>query len=84
MDGDVTILSLELEGALVIRAAAGARVTIKSLKVANRGITARELSEDELSGPDSASEIARLRGYEYVREEVRELHFPPGDHVVDE
>ena len=86
IDGDVTLHALQLDGGLIIRACAGASVIVKSLTVSNAGYSLRELSEAELSGEGGAAEVARLRGYEYVRSEgVREIVFDkPGEYVVEE
>ena len=49
LDGEIQISHLELDGALKVRAAPGARVTILRLRVHNRGCAPRELSAAELA-----------------------------------
>lgn len=86
LDGDVTVQALDLDGGLIIRACSGAHVTVRSLRVKNGGWALRELSEAECADGSGLPEVARLRGYEYVRgADVRELTFDtPGEFVVDE
>ena len=69
-----------------MRAVPGARVTIRRLVVRNAGGAPRELTPDELADTaGGAAELARLRGYEYERREVREIVFDePGVFDVDE
>ena len=84
IDGDVTIEQLDLDGALHVSAAPGARLVIKKLKVKNAGGKLRELSTSELAAPpaDAASEVACLRGYVYEMSEIQELLVSEGEHVV--
>ena len=80
----MTIHELELDGALVVRAVEGASVIVRRLCVRNGGSTLRELDDRELDS-EGVPEVARLRGYEYVGAEVRELAFDtPGAYIVDE
>jgi len=84
LDGEIQISHLELDGALKVRAAPGARVTILRLRVHNRGCAPRELSAAELADGATA-EVCRIRGFTYDEVEVREMNFnEPGEHVVDE
>ena len=84
LDGDIEVHNLDLDGALAIRAAAGARVVVRRLAVRNSGDALRELSDDEL-GADGTAELDKLRGYVYERSEVRDFVFEtPGEHVIDE
>lgn len=84
LDGEIQISHLELDGALKVRAAPGARVTIRRLRVTNKGYVRRELSASELSDGATA-EVCRIRGFAYDEVEVREITFDePGEHVVDE
>ena len=83
LDGDIRVESLDLDGALKVVAAPGARVTIRRLKLRNQGCVLRELGE----GDDSIAmpETRRIRGFTYDFAEVREIRFDtPGEHVVDE
>jgi len=85
VEGDVTIHSLHLDGALHVKAAVGAKLTIHRLSVRNAGCAFRELSEDEQkAGGKGASEVNRLRGYVYDDVEVAELTASAGEHNIDE
>ena len=76
----LTIESLALQGALVVRVCRGAKVTIRKLRVANAGWAFEELAEGE-----AAPEQLAIRGYRLARREQRELVFDaPGEYVVDE
>jgi len=82
LEGDVVLEALELDGALEIRAAKGAKVTVRRLRVSNAGYTLHEPSSEAL---ESMAEVTRLRGYEYKRGQVHVLAFDePCEHVVDE
>ena len=84
LDGEIQIEHLELDGALTVRAAPGARVTIRRLRVRNKGRAPRELSAAELADLRTA-EACRIRGFTFDETEVREIAFDePGEHVVDE
>eukprot|EP00292_Cryptomonas_paramecium_P003292 CAMPEP_0113679828 /NCGR_PEP_ID=MMETSP0038_2-20120614/10900_1 /TAXON_ID=2898 /ORGANISM="Cryptomonas paramecium" /LENGTH=575 /DNA_ID=CAMNT_0000597981 /DNA_START=164 /DNA_END=1888 /DNA_ORIENTATION=- /assembly_acc=CAM_ASM_000170 len=68
LQGDVFIDgTLELDGALVVRAGRGSRVVVKKLKVVNAGwvVTATE----------GDSDMTRMRGYAIDRKETREIVF---------
>ena len=72
----VKIESLELDGALIIKACPGAFVTVKNLKVKNKGW------RFETCGTD-APEIDRLRGFVIEKDETEELVFDqPGAYTV--
>ena len=80
---DVTVAGLELDGALVVRACAGARVVIRGLRVANRGwaLTPFATPAEEAAAPDAL----KIRGFRCVKLETRELRFDtPGDYVVSD
>ena len=73
----VKLESLELSGALIIKACPGAHVTVKGLKVENKGWKWVPCGED-------ADEIDRLRGFVVKKEETKELIFDkPGTYVVE-
>mmetsp|Transcript_66535 Transcript_66535/g.138695 ORF Transcript_66535/g.138695 Transcript_66535/m.138695 type:complete len:666 (-) Transcript_66535:380-2377(-) len=78
LDGDIHIQGkLELDGALVIRAAPGAKVVVKKLSVANEGWT---MVADEGASDD----MVQMRGYTVHKAKTEELVFNhPGDFVVD-
>jgi UDP-sugar pyrophosphorylase len=72
----VKIESLELDGALVIKACPGAFVTVKDLKVSNKGWRFEKCGAD-------APEIDRLRGFVIEKDETEELVFDqPGAYTV--
>eukprot|EP00315_Gephyrocapsa_oceanica_P009962 CAMPEP_0185290268 /NCGR_PEP_ID=MMETSP1363-20130426/4462_1 /TAXON_ID=38817 /ORGANISM="Gephyrocapsa oceanica, Strain RCC1303" /LENGTH=665 /DNA_ID=CAMNT_0027886247 /DNA_START=17 /DNA_END=2014 /DNA_ORIENTATION=- len=84
LDGDITVHSLSLDGALRISAVRGARVTVRALQVRNAGWRVRELSPEE-AADEATPEVLRLRGYALDVLEERVLHFGvPGEHIVDE
>ena len=84
LEGDVRLEKLELDGALAIRAVAGARVTVRRLCVRNAGYRLDELSAS--AAADTATpEVERLRGYTYTKLAERLIEFDqPGDYVIDE
>ena len=55
LDGDVTVHALDLDGALAVSAVAGARVTVRRLKVSNAGYTLGNLSDEELAAESTPS-----------------------------
>eukprot|EP00667_Euglena_gracilis_P004136 EG_transcript_4151 len=80
LDGDITFEHLQLDGALVLRAAPGCRVTVRRLTVANAGLAFVPLAEGA-AVPDHA----RLRGYALARAAVAEVVVEePGEYVLDE
>lgn len=77
---DVRVESLEVDGALVVKAVPGAKVVIRGLKVANKGWEWVALDEAE-----KAPEELKMRGFKVVKHETRELVFDsPGEYVVSE
>jgi len=80
VDGaDVTIDSLDVDGALVIKAAPGAKVHIKAAKAHNAGWALVPLGADE-KVPDSI----RIRGFRVERHEQRVIEFTaPGVYTVE-
>jgi UDP-sugar pyrophosphorylase len=71
----VRIESLELDGALVIRACAGANVVVKGLTVKNKGWTYAPVTE--------GNEIDTLRGFVVQKNETETLVFDtPGNYAV--
>ena len=60
LDGLVTLHSLELDGALVVKAGPGVRIAVKGCKVANAGWEWRALTAEELK---AAPEAIAIRGY---------------------
>jgi len=78
LEGDITIKNLNLDGALIIRAAPGTRVHILKLSVVNEGWT--------LNQPEpGAGEVENMRGFCVQRQATREMVFSsPGDVIVDE
>ena len=67
--------NLELDGALVVKACAGAKVTVKGLKVRNKGWTYAPAS--------GGDEVDALRGFVVQKNETETLVFDqPGEYVV--
>jgi len=82
LDGaDISIVGLQLDGALVVKAVPGAVVTIEKLAVKNAGWRWELIDEKDPAIP----EVDRIRGFQVVRDETRELVFDqPGEYVVNE
>lgn len=80
VEGDVTIRSLELDGALRVSACAGASVEITNLRVQNAGYAYTAVELTERTDP-----IDAMRGYTFAELGLRELSFDaPGHYTVDE
>ena len=76
----VVFESLHLDGALTIKAAPGARVTVRRLRVVNAGWELVPLAPGA-AVPDSL----KIRGFALAKHEQRALEFAaPGEYVVDE
>ncbi|QDZ20571.1 UTP--glucose-1-phosphate uridylyltransferase [Chloropicon primus] len=76
---NITINGLSLNGSLVIRASNGARVTVKNLRVDNKGWEWRPLDSAE-----GAREEERMRGFTVIKHETRVIEFDsPGEYTVD-
>jgi UDP-sugar pyrophosphorylase len=78
LEGDVDIEgSLHVDGAVEIRAAPGAKIVVKSLKVANKGwsVTSVESSDDVLTA---------MRGFKVVKEETKIFEAVEGELVIEE
>lgn len=71
---------MDLDGALVIRAAPGAKVVVKSLRVKNAGWQIEEASDAECQ----ADEMMRMRGYKVDKKEAKEVIVKTGTHVISE
>ena len=81
-EGVALVEDLELDGALVVSAAPGATVTVKGLKVRNKGWEWKELAEGG-KGDESVPEELRIRGFEVVKHETKEVVVTePGNWVV--
>jgi len=78
LDGDVRVSSLRLNGALRLSAEPGVVLSVlrrgHTRPVDNAGYQLRVLSEAELK---EASDVVRMRGYEYVPQEVQVVEAPP-------
>jgi UDP-sugar pyrophosphorylase len=87
VDGEGVILEgLTLDGALIVRAAAGATVHIKGLSVQNRGWEFVALADGAGSAEEGGvTEDLAIRGYQLVKHEERVLNFTePGHYEVTE
>ena len=65
LDGKVTLHSLQLDGALVVRAGPGVSVEVKDCKIANAGWAWRPLAEGE-----GQPEAIAIRGYTVDKKEA--------------
>jgi UDP-sugar pyrophosphorylase len=82
-EGVALVENLELDGALVISAAPGATVSVKGLKVQNKGWEWKELASGG-EGDASVPEELRIRGFEVAKHETMEVFITEaGDWVVD-
>lgn len=81
LDGaQIELESLSLDGALVIRAHKDARVTVRDLKVANKGWTYDELSDDKMMQIDQKYAV---RGYTLTKHEAEVYVFDkPGSYEL--
>ena len=78
--GRVVFHALQLDGALEIVACEGARVAVKSLRVANAGLAFEPLGEGA-----AAPDWQKIRGFTVARKEMRTLRFDaPGEYEVAE
>jgi UDP-sugar pyrophosphorylase len=89
--GNITIESLDVDGAVTIRNTGGdgSKVIIKSLKVNNAGVKLQPLTEEEQnkSTPAGAAipDSIRIRGFKVVKGEEKVVEFSvAGEHVVSE
>ena len=74
----IVVESLDLDGALEVRACEGARVTVRGLAVKNAGVAFEPL-EPGADVPD----WKKIRGFHVVRKDVRVVTFDkPGDYVL--
>jgi UDP-sugar pyrophosphorylase len=81
LDGDIDIYNLKLDGALLVKACPGAKVTIKNLSVKNSGIFFKAIDPDDEKVPEQY----RIRGYTPKRRDILELKFQvSGQYVVDD
>ena len=87
LDGHVEIHHLHLDGALVVRAAPGARVVIKNFTVVNQGWVQEAVDVDGVTmdtGVVSTDPVELLRAYRLREVESLTVNAPnPGDVVVD-
>jgi len=81
LDGDIDLYNLQLDGALLIKACPGAKVTIKNLVVKNDGLVFKEIDPNDEDVPEKY----RIRGYKPEKRDVLELKFSvPGQYIVDD
>lgn len=85
LDGSgIQVESLDLDGALIVRARNGARVTIRTAApITNAGHRIVTLSDAD--APASPPESIRIRAFAIVRDAERVVEFnEPGDYVLSE
>ena len=86
VDGqDITLENVELSGssALVIKACAGAKVTVKG-KFSNVGFELVELTEAECSADSAVPEYLKIRGYKFADRGAAIYEFnEPGEYTVE-
>lgn len=81
LDGEeLTVKNLTLDGALVIHAAHGCKVTVDGLTIKNKGWELQEIPE----GADVPEEV-NIRGYTMAKHETAEYIInEPGDYIIRE
>ena len=84
LDGHhLKIDGLSLDGALVIRSGDDTHVTVKNLRVENKGWELTELLDGDMSS-SSIPEAVRIRGYTMTKHETAEyLLYEPGQFVIE-
>eukprot|EP00815_Leptocylindrus_aporus_P005842 CAMPEP_0116068674 /NCGR_PEP_ID=MMETSP0322-20121206/11812_1 /TAXON_ID=163516 /ORGANISM="Leptocylindrus danicus var. apora, Strain B651" /LENGTH=721 /DNA_ID=CAMNT_0003555851 /DNA_START=60 /DNA_END=2225 /DNA_ORIENTATION=- len=85
LDGSgINVESMNLDGALVVTAAEGCKVTIRGLNVANDGWDFIDVSEEDMKSGDVPEEIS-IRGYTLDKKDTTEYHVTePGEYVIGE
>lgn len=81
LDGDITLGDVTVDGALIVRAANGAKVHIKNLTVKNEGYVFRVVD------PSNKKYALRyqIRGYVLEKGQAMELSYPQaGTYIVDD
>lgn len=77
----VKLANLQLDGALVVKATNGAKLSVNGLQVKNKGWRFQAVDPSDAS----IAETIRMRGYELVKEETKEIVVNgPGQFEVDE
>ena len=85
LEGDIRLENVEIAdgAALVIKACAGAQVTIRDLKVANNGFQLVRLTDAEMQS-EATPEYLRIRGYRIEDRGAKVYAFTtPGAYVID-
>jgi len=81
LDGDIDIDNLALDGALLVKACPGAKVTIKNLSVKNDGSLFKKIDTEDERVPEKY----RIRGYVVENRDIVELKFTiPGQYIIDD
>ncbi|MEK7307601.1 MAG: UTP--glucose-1-phosphate uridylyltransferase, partial [Nitrospirota bacterium] len=81
VDGqDITIENLQLDGTLIIKTAPGVKLTVKDLKVSNKGWRFVDLTEEEMND-STVPTYLKIRGYKLVKDEEKIIEITePGEH----
>ena len=80
--GNIVIKSLELDGALIVKAHGDTQIVIERLVVNNKGWHFQEIEDLH---DESIDHIFRMRGYTLKKEEARVIEFDDGQkHVIAE
>jgi UDP-sugar pyrophosphorylase len=73
VEGDVEVSGLDLDGALVLRATQGAKLSVRGLNVRNRGWE---------FVPADAPEVLKMRGFRLVKHETKEVEVTEGRWIL--
>ncbi|CEL97994.1 unnamed protein product [Vitrella brassicaformis CCMP3155] len=77
LEGDIEIKDLDLDGALVIKVAPGAKAIVDGLKVSNPGWEFVPLEQ-----PDSADTALQIRGYQLKKNDAKEYTINKGTETL--
>lgn len=79
---NVQINGLDLNGALVVKAAPGVHITLENVRIENSGWALEELTDEEMNSAE-VPEYQKIRGYKLVQHETQEINITvPGRYVV--
>ena len=83
LDGeDLTVKNLTLDGALVIKAAHGCKVTVDGLSITNKGWELQEIPEEAKQSKTVPEEVS-IRGYTMAKHETAEYIIEePGEYLI--
>ncbi|MFA5350852.1 MAG: UTP--glucose-1-phosphate uridylyltransferase, partial [Candidatus Omnitrophota bacterium] len=79
---NISIINLILDGALIIRAGPGVKLTVKNLTVKNEGWEFVDLTEEEINDPAIAAYL-KIRGYKLIKHQQCIIEIiEPGEYEI--